>query len=160
MSSTRLVGAAVHVRWMIRRDMPEVLEIERECFGQGAWTREDFIRHLRQRNCIGMVAEHENLLVGYMVYELSRRWMLLVRLAVDPGCRGQGVGTTLLDKLKRKLSAQRRQLIVCPVQETALDTLRFLHRRGFRAIGLARQAELDRRDRIVMVYRQAPGCQA
>jgi len=48
----------VHIRWMIRRDMPEVLEIEDRSF-EFSWSEEDFIRCLRQRNCIGMVAEHD-----------------------------------------------------------------------------------------------------
>src|SRR4051812_2604533 len=47
----------VHIRWMIRRDMAEVLEIERSAF-EFPWFEEEFIRCLRQRNCIGMVAEH------------------------------------------------------------------------------------------------------
>ena len=45
-----------HIRWMIRRDMPEVLAVEGESF-EFPWCEEDFLRCLRQRNCIGMVAE-------------------------------------------------------------------------------------------------------
>ena len=36
----------VHIRWMIRRDMPEVLQTEQESF-EYAWTEEDFLRCLR-----------------------------------------------------------------------------------------------------------------
>ena len=46
----------VHIRWMIRRDMPEVLAIESGGFAN-PWTEEDFIRCHRQRNCVNMVAE-------------------------------------------------------------------------------------------------------
>ena len=48
----------VHIRWMIRRDMPEVLGIENSSF-EFSWSEDDFIRCLRQRNCIGMVAEYD-----------------------------------------------------------------------------------------------------
>src|SRR5690348_2779098 len=51
----RAVGSAVHIRWMIRRDMPEVMRTERASF-EYSWTEDDFLRCLRQRNCIGMVA--------------------------------------------------------------------------------------------------------
>ena len=61
----------VHIRWMIRRDMPEVLGIEEGSFG-APWTEEDFLRCLRQRNCIGMVAEHGERIAGFMVYELHK----------------------------------------------------------------------------------------
>ena len=53
---------------MIRRDMPEVLAIEGESF-EFPWLEDDFIHCLRQRNCIGMVAEHEDRVVGFMIYE-------------------------------------------------------------------------------------------
>ena len=39
----------VHIRWMIRRDMPEILDIENQSF-EFSWSEEDFIRCLRQRN--------------------------------------------------------------------------------------------------------------
>ena len=55
----------VHIRWMIRRDMPSVLAIEQECF-EFPWYEDDFVRCLRQRNCIGMVAELDDKVVGYM----------------------------------------------------------------------------------------------
>ena len=48
-----------HIRWMTRRDMVSVLEIENQCF-EFAWSSDDFIRCLRQRNCIGMVAEKDD----------------------------------------------------------------------------------------------------
>ena len=55
----------VHIRWMIRRDMPEVLQAEQASF-EFPWTEEDFLRCLRQRNCIGMVAEQGEKVVGFM----------------------------------------------------------------------------------------------
>src|SRR5690606_11527131 len=54
----------VHIRWMIRRDMPEVLQIEKASF-EFPWYEDDFIRCLRQRNCIGMVAEQGERVVGF-----------------------------------------------------------------------------------------------
>jgi ribosomal-protein-alanine N-acetyltransferase len=42
----------VDVRWMIRRDMPEVLDVEGDSF-KFPWLEEDFIRCLRQRDCSG-----------------------------------------------------------------------------------------------------------
>src|SRR3989344_7006679 len=60
-----------YVRWMIRRDMPEVLDIEQQCF-EFPWDEEDFIRCLRQRNCIGMVSQDEEKVKGFMIYELHK----------------------------------------------------------------------------------------
>jgi [ribosomal protein S18]-alanine N-acetyltransferase len=52
----KVVRNTVHVRWLIRRDMPAVLKIEDSSF-EFPWREDDFIRALRQRNCIGMVAD-------------------------------------------------------------------------------------------------------
>ena len=64
---------------MIRRDMPEVLDIEHASF-EFPWSEEDFIRCLRQRNCIGMVAEHGERVVGFMIYELHKTKLHILEL--------------------------------------------------------------------------------
>ena len=79
----------VHIRWMIRRDMPEVLQTEQESF-EYAWTEEDFLRCLRQRNCIGMVAEQGEKVVGFMIYELHKSKLHILNFAVHPACRRAG----------------------------------------------------------------------
>src|SRR3954468_19073985 len=100
----------VHIRWMIRRDMAEVLEIERGSF-ELPWFEEEFIRCLRQRNCIGMVAEHGERVVGFMIYELHKTPLHVLNFAVKPDYRRRHVGRQMLDKLTLKLSAQRRTRI-------------------------------------------------
>ena len=67
----------VHIRWMIRRDMQEVLQAEQQCFAQ-SWTEEDFLRCLRQRNCIGMVAEAGDKVIGFMIYELHKSMLRIL----------------------------------------------------------------------------------
>src|SRR5215510_10144334 len=79
----------VHIRWMIRRDMPEVLAIEKHCF-EFPWQDEDFIRCLRQRNCIGMVAEAGERVVGFMIYELHKSRLHILNFAVHEGYRHRG----------------------------------------------------------------------
>ena len=101
----------VHIRWMIRRDMPEVLDIERESF-EFPWFEEDFIRCLRQRNCIGMVAEHAEHVVGFMIYELHKTRLHILNFAVAAGVRHRSVGTQMIEKLVGKLSSQRRTEII------------------------------------------------
>ena len=95
MHSDQKQEVRVHIRWMIRRDMPEVLAIEDESF-EFPWLEEDFIRCLRQRNCIGMVAEHEDRVVGFMIYELHKTRIHVLNFAVaadyQPPRRGQPDG--------------------------------------------------------------------
>ena len=81
MQSEQKLEVRVHIRWMIRRDMPEVLAIESENF-EFPWLEEDFIRSLRQRNCIGMIAEHDDRVVGFMIYELHKTRIHVLNFAV------------------------------------------------------------------------------
>jgi len=83
MSSKTDFEMGVHIRWMIRKDMPEVLEIENSSF-EFPWSEDDFIRCLRQRNCIGMVAEHGERVVGFMIYELHKTRLHVLNFAVAP----------------------------------------------------------------------------
>lgn len=82
----------VQIRWLIRRDMEDVLRIERSSF-DNPWTDDNFLKCLRQRNCIGMVAEQDFEIVGYMIYELHKSKIHILNFAVDPICRRVGVGT-------------------------------------------------------------------
>lgn len=128
---------AAHIRWMIRRDMPEVLNIESQSF-EFPWAEDDFIRCLRQRNCIGMVAEHEDQIVGFMIYELNRNQLHALNFAVRVDFRRRGVGSQMLDKLMSKLSQQRRTSISLEVRESNLAAQLFFRRSGFRAISVLR----------------------
>ena len=91
MSSQGKQEVCVHIRWMIRRDMPEVLDIEAQGF-EFPWSEEDFIRCHRQRNCIGMVAEFDERVVGFMIYELHKNRLHILNFAVHEDYRRQQPG--------------------------------------------------------------------
>ncbi len=125
-------GLGIHVRWMIRRDMAEVMAIEQEAF-EFPWSDEDFTRCLRQRNCIGMVAELADSVVAFMIYELHRSRLHVLNFAVLRSHRRLGVGTQMLEKLIGKLTPDRRGRIVLEVRETNLPAQLFFRSLGFRA---------------------------
>jgi ribosomal-protein-alanine N-acetyltransferase len=128
--------AAVNVRWLIRKDMREVLDIENHSFPKAVWTEDDFLSALRQRNCIGMVADVCGEVVGYMIYELHNEQLRLLNFAVNQSFRRQGIGAQMIHRLKQKLSQQRRKRIVFEVRETNMDALRFFRTMGFKAYAL------------------------
>lgn len=143
----------VHIRWMIRRDMPEVLAIENASF-EFPWLEGDFIRSLRQRNCIGMVAEYEDQVVGSMIYGLHKARIHVLNFAVAPEYRRSGVGSQMLAKLIAKLSSQRRSRILLEVRETNLAAQLFFRENGFRAVSVLRSYYADTpEDAYIMQYR-------
>jgi len=114
----------VHIRWMIRRDMEEVLEIEKASF-EFPWLEDDFLRCLRQRNCIGMVAEYDERVVGFMVYELHKDQLHVLNFSVRPDVRRRNVGQQMVDKLIGKLSRKGRNRIMLEIRETNLAAQMF-----------------------------------
>ncbi len=137
--------ARVHIRWMIRRDMPEVLNIEHASY-EHPWNEEEFLRVLRQRNCIGMVAEHGEHVVGFMIYELHKTRLQIVNFAVSPDSRRLGVGNQMVAKLVGKLSSHRRTRIVVTVRETNLPAQLFFRAEGFKATEVLRSYYEDTND--------------
>jgi [ribosomal protein S18]-alanine N-acetyltransferase len=156
MQSEQKQELRVHIRWMIRRDMPEVLAIEAESF-EFPWFEEDFVRCLRQRNCIGMVAEHEDRVAGFMIYELHKTRIHVLNFAVAGAYRRCGVGSQMIAKLAAKLSAQRRSRIVLEIRETNLDAQLFFRENGFRAVSVLHSYYADTpEDAYLMQYRYRP----
>ena len=156
MSTEGKQQVCVHIRWMIRRDMPEVLGIEKRSF-EFPWSEEDFIRCLRQRNCIGMVAEHGERVVGFMIYELHKNRLHILNFAVAADVRRRAVGMQMCDKLVSKLSSQRRTRITLEVRETNLAAQLFFRQNGFRATSVLRDYYDDSpEDAYVMQYLYQP----
>lgn len=152
-SRTHKEQVKVHIRWMIRRDMPEVLRTEQDSF-EYAWTEEDFLKCLRQRNCIGMVAEHGDKVVGFMIYELHKSKLNVLNFAVHPEYRRIGVGRQMVAKLIGKLSSHRRTKITLAVRETNLPAQLFFKTLDFRAIKVLRSYYDDSgEDAFMMQFR-------
>jgi ribosomal-protein-alanine N-acetyltransferase len=152
-------GLKVHIRWMIRRDMSEILRIEQQSF-EFPWSEDDFVRCLRQRNCIGMVAEWEEQIVGFMIYELHRTRLHILNFAVHGDYRRQGVGQQMVLKLISKLSHQRRTRILLEVRETNLEAQLFFRATGFRAVSVLRDFYEDTtEDAYLMEHQYQPTLQ-
>lgn len=154
--SCRGAGKAdVHIRWMIRRDMPEVLNIEQLNF-EFPWAEDDFLRCLRQLNVIGMVAECRSTgtIRGYMIYELLRDRIHVLNFAVLPSWQRFGIGTAMIRKLQAKLTSGSRTHLTLEVRETNLPAQLFFKSQGFRAVSLLKDFYRDSdEDAYQMQYR-------
>jgi ribosomal-protein-alanine N-acetyltransferase len=136
-STMREPRLLVHHRWMIRRDLQQVLAIEEANFPD-PWSEEDFIRCLRRREVIGRVAEHGDRIVGFVLYELHKNRLHILNIAVHSAMQRKGVGTSIIDILKGKLSAERRNRIMLEVRDSNLPAQLFFRAIGFKAISILR----------------------
>lgn len=155
MATTEADRLRIQLRWMIRRDMPEVLSIEQEAF-EFPWSDEDFTRCLRQRNCIGMVAEVGDSVVAFMIYELHRTRLHVLNFAVRRSHRRLGIGSQMMGKLFAKLSVERRDRILLEVRERNLPAQVFFRSLGYRAISVLKDFYEDStEDAYLMQYLSA-----
>lgn len=146
----------VRIRWAIRRDMPEVLAIESESFSYPK-TEDEILTHLRQRDCIGMVAElntgSSEIITAFMMYEMHKSQLNIIDFAVHPAYRRSSIGRQMAEKLIGKLSSYRRTKITTLLRETNLDGLLFFKSMGFEAVNLVIEHFDDEGcDGIAMVY--------
>jgi len=155
--TTKGVEVALHIRWMIRRDMPRILAIEKASF-ENPWTEDEFIQHLRSRDTIGMVAERDDEVVGFMIYELHKNRLHLLTLAVHPNVRRKSIGRAMMERIMGKLSQDRRNRITLEVRESNLPAQLFFRQVGFRATGVVRDFYEDTpEDAYLMEYRYVGG---
>ena len=155
MATTEGERLRIQLRWMIRRDMSEVLGIEQEAF-EFPRADEDFTRCLRQRNCIGMVAEVGDSVVGFMIYELHRTRLHVLNFAVRRSHRRFGIGSQMMGKLFSKLSIERRDRILLEVRERNLPAQLFFRSLGYRAITVLKDFYEDTtEDAYLMQYLSA-----
>jgi len=103
-------SGTLQIRWLIRRDMPEVLNIERHS-SMSPWTSDQFVTSLKLRNCIGIVAELDGQIVGFMLYLLEKDHLYVINFAVHEDHRRTGVWRQMCERLIAKLAQQRRQYI-------------------------------------------------
>jgi [ribosomal protein S18]-alanine N-acetyltransferase len=130
-----LAHSPVHVRWMIRPDIPEVVACG------GSMGEEEILANMRRPNVIGMVAERGQCVRGHVLYRLERSRLVLIDLAVNPADRRLGVGAAMIDKLKGKLRPDRRNRIALDVHEDNLPLQLFLKAQGFVAESVDRENE-------------------
>jgi ribosomal-protein-alanine N-acetyltransferase len=127
----------VHIRWMVRSDMAEVLEIEELQF-EYPWTEDQFIAHLRKRNVIAMVATWEGKVVGFMLYAIHPTHYHIESFAVNHGAEGRGVGRQMVEKLAGKLTPAKRTRLTIDIWERNLHAQNFFKAMGFTSPGILR----------------------
>ena len=104
-----------------------------------------------------MVAEHDDRVVGFMIYELHKARIHVLNFAVAADYRRRGVGSQMVAKLIAKLSSQRRSRVVLEVRETNLAAQLFFRENGFRAVSVLRGFYADTpEDAYMMQFRYRP----
>jgi ribosomal protein S18 acetylase RimI-like enzyme len=132
----------VHLRWMIEKDLDQVLRIEdgnsQLASPVGKWKEQDFLAILgaKDKSNAGIVATdlatHKRV-HGFCVYNTQFDKFHAYNIVVDKEYEGQGIGSQIVGKLKGKLGPKRRMLEI-DVREYDLRAQLFLKKHDFLAV--------------------------
>jgi ribosomal-protein-alanine N-acetyltransferase len=133
------IDSALRIRWMIVDDLPVIEAIETANF-EFPWTEDDFYRVNRQQSVVSKVVERDGQIVGYLVYEIHGRTMLILNMAIHTNRQRKGIGRALVEHLKEKLNLQDRVRIRAVVRESNLEAHVFFRACGMRATRIVQGA--------------------
>ena len=131
-----------YIRWMIWQDLPEVIELAKQN-PELQWSEQELTDRAKQRDTIAMIAERNDQIVGFTMYELHPNRLHITNMVVDQKYRREGIGRTIMEKLISKLDAERRNRITLLTSESNLIFQQFLRAMGFRAVQIVRNTNSE-----------------
>ncbi len=121
---------------MSHEDLPQVHEIERQCFS-APWSIESFKYELKNRMTILLVAVLNEQIIGYVCLRTIVDVTHVLNIAVHPRFRRKGVGAELLKKAMEglKISRYNSRFITLEVRESNTPAINLYKKFGFEIIG-------------------------
>ena len=118
-------------------DLAELFRIENAAFAGDRISRRSFRRFLESPRARLLVATGPDGLVGYALLLLRQATALarLYSLAVDPACRGQGLGAKLLEASEVAAFDSDRIVLRLEVRADNEAAIALYHRSGYRMLG-------------------------
>jgi len=97
------------IRKCEKEDIEKILEIEQKSF-EYPYSREIFEDYIS--NEFFLLAEEDSKIIGYILAERREEDGVIVSIAVSPDNRLQGIGTSLMEAIQKKMNVRRFFLIV------------------------------------------------
>ncbi len=122
----------VHLRLLHSRDVTAIAHLDARCFPPRWRIGEEALRRVLPYLLLGLVAEQEGRIVGYLLAMETPRGGHITRLGVLPEKQGQGIGGMLVHHALHRLVAQGVRWITVNTQRENEIALRLYARMGFR----------------------------
>ncbi|MDM7861439.1 GNAT family N-acetyltransferase/peptidase C39 family protein [Alteromonas sp. ASW11-36] len=96
--------AETSIRSAQKTDLDQLVAIENAAFNNDRISRKRFVHWLKAENCVFLVAQREQRIVGYGLVLLRKgtRLARLYSIAIEQHCAGQGIGKALLLALEHE----------------------------------------------------------
>lgn len=118
------------------QDIDQLLAIEELCYDH-PWPREAFEEEIERGDVgVGILAEEEGLVVGFLTGMAVVHELHLHNIAVHPDYRGKGVGKGLLEAADNYCRSHDLRRILLEVRQDNEIARRLYQSRGFVAVGI------------------------
>jgi [ribosomal protein S18]-alanine N-acetyltransferase len=142
------------IRPATKEDAPAITVLERDAFGADAWSETLVELELTAPGRVVVVAEQDDVLVGYASAAMIADVADLTRIAVGPGARRAGVARLLLGTLLDEVAAQGAERMMLEVADTNAAALGLYAASGF--VEIARRRDYYGRGLDAVVMELAP----
>src|SRR5687767_15623344 len=119
------------IRPVTRDDTHAIVAIEREAFGDDAWSDTLVDLELTAPGRVVVAAEQDDALVGYASAAVIADVADLTRIAVRPSARRSGIARTLLNSLLEEAAMRGAERMMLEVADTNEPALGFYVASGF-----------------------------
>jgi len=133
-------------------DLDQILAIERASFPT-PWLRQHFLDELYSPHAFPMSAfDGEGRLVGFICPMLLLDEGHIMDVAVDPGCRGMGVGRLLVQQVLDDCRYRGASFVSLEVRVSNITAISLYKGMGFVEAGLRKRYYKDGEDALMMEY--------
>lgn len=123
------------IRRAVGEDIEQLMTIEKLCY-DNPWPEEAFEEEIVQGEIgLGLVAEDEGLIVGFLTGMMVVDEFHLHNIAVHPDFRGRGIGKELLESIKSLCEEHEFRRILLEVREDNEIARHLYLSMGYEAVG-------------------------
>lgn len=146
----------LRIEFMTRKDLPEVMAIERASF-RDPWALKAFERELDNQFSRNRVArDEEGHVVGYAVYWVAGPEYHILNLAVRADMRRRGAGRLLMNSIIAEALSDKVEFIALEVRPSNTAARSLYRKYGFVTVGTRPRYYQDGEDAEVMILRLRP----
>jgi ribosomal-protein-alanine N-acetyltransferase len=143
------------IRWVLRQDLQCIATIELDAF-KFPKSDVELERYLKRRDCAGLVVACGDTIIGFILFEFTEDQLQIVDFAIVDDYRRRGIGTMVIDKLKKQMLGQiavsKRSKIMVLVRETNLVAQLFFRKNGFKSGQVIRGHYRDEPEDAYLLY--------
>lgn len=143
--------APLELRRLTYSDLPQVIAIERRAFPT-AWSLAMFVLELSKPSGVCLAALRDGRIVGYLICSKYDTVWHIMNVAVDPDLRRQGIATSLLDELLRRIGDPQARYTL-EVRPSNAGAIELYERYGFRSAGRRRRYYQDNGEDALIMWR-------